>query len=165
VEQGGACVVEAEHFTDLGDGTWVKRAVQKDFGGDGYLQDHRVLTRKRMAQGDSKGAAYALDLAGGTYFIWARRFVAGRWGWGLGGDRSNAAWLLADGVPIGETFDDRDEGVDRWTWVAAARPVAFTPGRHVLNLRAAEGGYAVDRFVLTTDAEYRPGGVGPEETP
>ncbi|MFN8544400.1 MAG: FG-GAP-like repeat-containing protein [Candidatus Binatia bacterium] len=163
MEQGGSVALEAEHCTTMRDGTWIERARFPGFAGDGYLHVHNARDDGPRAFADSAGVEWQVSVDGGTYQIWLRRWVPSAWGYGLGGSRSNAAWLAIDGGP-GTVVDDEELGVDQWGWVRLGAPVALAPGTHVVNLRARENGYAVDRLVLTTDAGYSPSGVGPAET-
>jgi hypothetical protein len=36
-EQAGICAIEAEHWVDLRDGTWIERGGYPGFAGDGYM--------------------------------------------------------------------------------------------------------------------------------
>ena len=69
-----------------------------------------------------------------------------------------------DGEAIGGILDNEEGGCGEWSWRRAGHSIQLTPGRHSLNLRIREGGYAVDRILLTPDAGYVPSGPGPAET-
>jgi hypothetical protein len=145
------------------DGTWVKQSRYADHGGDGYAQDHNSVSGEARDWGATKGIEYEVRVSGGTYAVCLRRFVPSVWGSDLGGSRSNSAWLGVDGEPLGG-FDDAESGFDQWTWVRVGAPINLSASAHVLNLRVREGGYAVDRILLTTDEAFVPSGVGPDET-
>lgn len=167
VERDRLCVMEAEHHSDLLDGSWIARARYAGYGGEGYVQDHNTLESKGAAWTDTLGLAYAVELEGGIYHVWLRRWVPARWGclWcGLGGVRSNSAWIGMDGEAPGRPVDDQGGGLETWFWVRAPATIELDAGTHVLGLRIREGGYAVDRILLTPDAGYTPSGMGPEET-
>jgi hypothetical protein len=163
-EKDGVCAMEAEHYTDLKDGTWLMRTRYEGYSGDSYVQDHNVLNNGTREWSDTAGLEYAIHVKGGTYYFWMRRWVPSHWGYRLTASNSNSTWLGVDGEPIGGVFDEGDGGSDQWSWVEAHTAVVLSPGAHVVNLRVAEGGYAVDRILLTTDATFIPSGTGPEET-
>ena len=165
-EKDGLCVMEAEHYTAL-DGTWVKRANYAGYTGDGYVQDFNAIHPSR-SWNDSDGLRYALDLQGGTYAVWLRRWVPEKWGWFLaflGGSNSNSVWIGIDGMPLAEAFDGEACGFDAWTWIRAYDRITLSPGTHVVYLRVCEGGYAVDKIIWSADPAFAPSGAGPDETP
>jgi hypothetical protein len=162
-DAGGVCAVEAEHYADLRDGSWVKRSRFAGYAGDGYMQNHVGVPAPAADFGGGQGGLrFALDLQGGTYRIWLRRWVPSTFG-GNGGSASNSAWLAVDGQQLG-VVDDQDAGFDAWTWVQAPTPVTLGPGTHVLSLELRERGYAVDRIVVTSAPGFTPAGTGPPET-
>jgi len=79
-EQGGLCVIEAEHPEALHDGSWILRDRYAGFSGDSYLQDPNHLRAVQYGAQDTEGLHYRLDLDGGTYRIWVRRWVPMEWG-------------------------------------------------------------------------------------
>jgi hypothetical protein len=164
-EQGGLCVMEAEQPTDLKDGTWITRALYAGYAGDGYVQDHNALTPKGFEWADTRGLEYSIEVEGGTYLLWVRRWVPVSWGLLLGRSESNSARIGVDGEAVGGVFDNEDRDYGEWSWIRAAQPLELAPGRHLLSLRVREGGYAVDRMLLTPDAGYVPFGLGPPGTP
>jgi hypothetical protein len=162
IEAAGRCVMEAEHYSYLNDGTWIIRARYAGYGGDGYVQDQNHLTIQPSGWAETEGLVYLMNLDGGTYHLWLRRWAPDRWGF-RGGAKSNSALLGMDDQALGTVFDDQDGDFEAWSWVAAD-PMELSAGTHALTLRVREGGYAVDRIILTTDAGFVPSGVGPEET-
>jgi hypothetical protein len=160
VEQDGLAVVEAERFTRLDDGSWIERNRYAGHVGDGYMAVHVARNDLPRESGDTKGLSLQVDLAGGTYTVWVRRWVPSVWGYGLGGTKSDAAWIGVNDEPFA-VLDDQGGPTDAWTWVASANRVTLVPGAHTLRLRARENGYAIDRILLTTDPAYVPSGDGP----
>jgi hypothetical protein len=163
-ETDGLCVMEAEHHTDLIDGTWIAQARYAGYMGDGYVQDHNARTPRDSEWADTQGLEYAIDVRGGTYSLWVRRWVPERWGLLLGRGESNSAWIGVNGQVIEGPFDNQVAGIEAWSWVQAPVPIELSAGTHVLSLRIREGGYAVDRILLTSDASYIPSGPEPPET-
>ncbi len=166
-EHAGKAVIEAEHHTDWRDSTWVIFSRYDGYAGEGYVQDFNSTRGEPRAFEATLGLEYAVELEGGSYFVWLRTFVPSSWGRagaGLGGTGSSSAWVGLDGTPAWAVVSGLAEVPDTWTWVRSERPLHVAPGRHVLNLRARSGGFAVDRILLTRDASFAPNGSGPEET-
>jgi len=160
----GLCVIEAENYTELYDGTWVKRANYEGYGGDGYMQDHNAIQAGAYAWNDTEGLEYAFDVKGGLYYLWARQWVPAKWGFGLaflGGQNSNSAWIGLDGEPINAALDSGNGGFDEWYWIHNSIPIYLSPGTHTINLRVSEGGYALDKVILTPDVAFVPSSEGP----
>lgn len=171
IETAGTCDLQAEQPVRLGDGTWIERGSVP--GADGnYLMAHNALPPwvdnlvsilKRAATGDANlyalgwgdtsGATWKMDLAGGTYDIWVRRRVPPDWGYGLGGSRSDGLLLGVDSTP-GRRVDDLGRA-GSWTWVQAMT-VDLTAGSHELHARVRERGYMLDRVVVTSDTGWVP---------
>jgi hypothetical protein len=172
VERDGVVSIEAEHALRFDDGSWVERSRYDGFSGDGYLQAHhslhpwlespraalgrlfRHLRFASLAFGDSLGARYAVTVAGGSYQLWLRCFVPEQWGYLLGGARSNAVFLAADGGDPQEL--EAPVGARDWRWVRAPEPLALGAGSHELVLRVSERGFAVDRIVLSSQSSFSP---------
>jgi hypothetical protein len=163
-ERNGVTAIEAEHFSDIGDGTWIKQVRFEGYAGDGYLQAHDGTTTTDRARDQTRGVTYTIHLDGGTYRLWVRRWVPSRWGYAVGGTESNSAWIDVDGQPIGDVFDEGNDGYDVWSWVTAPALLQLPAGSHALTLRVREGGYAVDRILLARDTAVVPSGLGPPET-
>ena len=163
-ERAGLCVIEAEHYTDSKDGTWIERSLFPGYGGNGYMQDHNCTDPADRAWEDTAGLEYTVNLQGGSYTIWTRRLVPDRWGAFLGGAESDSALLGIDGRPLGAVFDNENKGVGEWFWIKTPEPLLLEEGTHVLHLKVREGGYAVDRIVLSSSGDFVPEGLGPEET-
>jgi hypothetical protein len=162
-EQAGICAIEAEHWADLRDGTWIERGSYPGFEGDGYVQVHDPQQKTPREWSDSRGLAYLVDVAGGDYHVWLRRWTPAKWGTMLGGVDSSAVWVGVDEEPRG-IADDVAPTTEAWTWTEAPGHVSLTPGRHLLVVKAREGGYALDRIVLARDDAFVPSGAGPTET-
>ncbi len=105
---------------------------------------------------------YEIDFTNaGTYYVWVRM---------KGTNSSGTVHVGLDG-----TLTSEDGGLvdmsGQWHWeeeqaTTSARVTVSvpTPGLHTLNLWMGEDGAAVDKFVLTTDSQYIPVEVGPDET-
>ena len=167
-ERSGTCVIEGEHYADAKDSTWVIFGTYAGYVGDGYAQDFNSSYGEPREWEATRGVEYNLQLDGGTYFVWVRRYVPSRWGRrgeGLGGAGSNSTWLAFDDDTPVAAFDGEEREYDTWTWVRADAPVTLGHGEHRLHLHARQGGYAVDRIVLSRAPDFTPEGEGPAETP
>lgn len=89
----------------------------------------------------------------GGYSLWLRTRFSGACGNSLG--------VMLDGQGLGTV---EDAVYDKWHWVPlrGAR-VELKEGSHVLVISNREDGAAWDQVLLTTDEEYRPGGIEKNE--
>lgn len=180
VERDGVVAIEAEHALRFDDGSWVERSRYTGFSGHGYVQAHhslhpllespraaiarffRHLRFAALAPEDTLGARYAVEVAGGSYSLWLRCFVPVNWGYLLGGARSNAVFLGADGEEPIELEAARAEA--GWSWRRAPEPLSLGAGVHELVLKVSERGFALDRIALAARGDFTPVEAGPAET-
>lgn len=161
-EADGMAVVEAEIPTLARDGVWVSRNLYPGFSGTGYLQAFNGLNPSAdldlpaldilsgvVGRTSSPGVRFDVELSGGRYQLWLRRWVPQQWGYGMGGTLSNSAWLSINGGRPVVVDDDASLPNESWQWVRVADPVELPAGRHEITLRVRERGYAVDQLVLT----------------
>jgi hypothetical protein len=154
MEKDGACEMEAENYTSLSDGSWVQRNIYTGYSGEGYLQDFNAIDPVQRSWESTVGALYTVNLSGGTYSAWLKRYAPIDWGWALammGKERSDSAWLGIDGSPLENVPDEIMPVYDEWTLFKAAENVLLGPGMHRVELRVKEGGCAVDRISLQKD--------------
>lgn len=158
-EAGGLLVMEAEHAHALsanGDAVaWSEAAALAGHAGEGYLTTTTTgLANATWATGCR--ASYDVSITtGGTYSVWVR--VSAPDGAG------NSVFVGSDGTQLGTGFISGG-GSSGFSWHRHATTLALAPGAHVIELRRREDGHRVDRILLTTDADYVPGGVGPAES-
>ncbi len=162
-ERAGVAAIEAEHFARLDDGSWIERNRYPGHVGDGYVQVHVARADPARAADATLGLGYQVAVTGGTYRLWVRRWVPSTWGYGLGGLRSDSAWIAANDDAFA-VLDDGGGATDGWEWVPAPAPLVLPAGTHTLRLRARENGYAIDRLLLVRDPAFVPQGDGPAET-
>jgi hypothetical protein len=182
-EDDGVCVLEGERPTRYLDGSWIERNQLRGAHGGAYLQAFNavrpsscpeLLTPEEtfrdcprriddvLAPDDTTGARWRAALRGGRYDVWLRMYAPAQFGNGLGGSRSDSAWLSLDArkpVVAGDAL-----APDRWTWVRAFRDVPLTKGAHNLELRVRERGVAIDRIVVavaSAPTAQRPPGMSP----
>lgn len=168
-EEEGIIDISAALPTEIGDSTWVERAPLRaelaaaESNGEALsdsvaMQAHNGLrpAGDSVAATDSIGLRYALEVAGGDYTVWLRRFVPAKWGPALGGDRSDSVWLVTDGGTTLLAGDEAGGPVDAWEWIRLASPVALDAGQRELYLRVREHGAAIDRIVLARDPAFSP---------
>jgi hypothetical protein len=159
-EADGLVAIEAERPSVFADSTWVERApVREDVTATPAIQvlNGLALDDERPLTDDAtKGVDYQVDVVGGAYVAWVRLYQPARFGNGLGGDRSDSLWLVADGAGAQVVGDEPGGPSNEWTWVRATNPVDLDAGRHTISLRAREHGVAVDRLVLARDAAFTP---------
>ncbi|MEM8987036.1 MAG: PA14 domain-containing protein, partial [Pseudomonadota bacterium] len=170
-ESGGLLVVEAENHVSntAGDDGHAWSASETD----GAMHVDDGSTYNDMWKTESDVEANAPELAynvhfetPGTYYVHVRGMAedgptgnADSVHIGLNGER-----LTDDGGLTG--FGGSMSWGDRDTYTG--QRVAITvdePGAYELNVWAREDGVAIDKIVLTQDADYNPSGAGPDESP
>lgn len=153
-EHEGLAALEAEHYTEQLDGSWIIRGRYPGFTGDGYVQDYNRLRPGDRGADETQGLAYAFELTGGSYRVWLRVLAPREWG-SLGRGQSNSAWLGVDG---NFTPDSKLKvgSFDEWTWISLPGTFNLSPGIHQLILRVCEGGFAVDSIILTKFTSHPP---------
>ncbi len=168
VEEGGQVVMEAEHhtlqFSNLETlDTWTQTVYDT-------AQPSVVAMQALEDDGDFILGGYKSDNAEmqfpvslsstGTYYIWLR------------------ALAIADGETVYVGCDDQAmrmgvsslEDLGEWVWYGmknAGRRAQFSvsqSGEKMLNIWMREDGFSIDRILLTTDKDYTPTGVGPDES-
>ncbi len=166
-EGHGLVVVEAEACDCAADEQWpwVADADYEGFSGTGYLQDSNPNDNPNRRWGQTEGFSCAVKLRGGTYYLWLLRWVPGNdtpgsWGRDAGGKRSNSVHIGFDGKYLGTMFDNKDGDYERWSWKGPAT-FAADAGLHTIHIRAREGGYAIDRLLLTTIPGFVPTRTAP----
>jgi len=152
-EKDGACDIQAEEYSDLLDGSWIIRAREKGFTGNGYLQDHNRLRPGGQKWTQTKGVVYDLDLQGGKYYLWVRVLAPAKWG-NLGRWLSDSAWVSIDDQPPKNIHANK---FGKWEWEKIGKPLQLDRGKHLLTLRANRGGFAIDRIVLSAAPYFTPG--------
>ena len=152
-DTNGLVVIEAENYTGMSDGDWFIHTDHDGYSGDGYLVEFHSENQPAQDWNQSGGVNYEVQLEGGEYEIWVRRWVPSIWG-RLGREKSNSVWLGINGQPIGESFfDNSPEAFNHWTWLNQSEgesrlTLSLPEGRHLVNLQGREGGYAIDQIVI-----------------
>jgi hypothetical protein len=161
-EENGLVVAEAEHYAAVADEQWpwINGTEYGGFAGTGYMQDSNPNDIPNRGWGETKGVTYTINLNGGTYHVWLLRWIPGNatpgsWGNSAGGRRSNSVHIGLDRTEIGAMFDNENVNYEQWYWQGPAT-VEAGEGLHTFHIRAREGGYSVDRFLLTTDLNFVP---------
>lgn len=107
----------------------------------------------------------------GRYFVWVRAYSSGT--------EDNGIHVGLNGMwPESGQRIQLCQGKNRWYWESAQRTEANhcgepgkiyldvpAPGRHTVSFSMREDGFALDRFLLTTDPAFvRPEDAGPESS-
>jgi hypothetical protein len=166
-QTGDRVEIQAEEATRVDDGAWTNRSTYPGWSGTGYLQLHNAISPtldptlpdqdRLFGIGAARfpGVHYRVQVTGGTYALWVRRWAPFSWGYSLGGTSSDSAWLSVDGGPS-QVLGDTGGPFDTWVWERLPTIVDLTPGVHDLALRQRDRGVAYDRIVLTTDLTWTP---------
>jgi len=174
-------VVECEHFdanhSTGGSNFWTSEAVLPGHAGSGYMAAVPDLGLSLNDQPASYTNGPQLDYClnfpvAGVYYLWLRGSTPD----GLG----NSVHAGLDGVSdinfyrrIGNNIPNWGDSPTAFGWVndsaaLAARIVVPSAGLHTFNLWMREDGVRLDRFLLTTDAEFTFANrldMGPAESP
>jgi hypothetical protein len=162
-ERDGQVLVEAEEFAGDVGGAWTTRADVDGWMGTGFAQATELdgETDPGGADGDAT-RTYPIEVDGGTYDLWARVSAPETWGVGMGGERSDSAWLVVD-----DARDDAalvgDDGVGPgWVWRRVTEDLTLERGQHSLALVAREGGFRIDQLAVTISGTEPRAASGPE---
>ncbi|WP_461537953.1 tandem-95 repeat protein [Spongorhabdus nitratireducens] len=166
-ESNGLVSIEAENFSSSVARNGNSWSVENDGSASGGKQ---VNTANNDADGFNEGytglsseLTYDIQFdSAGTYYVWLR---------GEAPDgRSDSAHIGLNGEAIATGHRvDFDEGSHKWTGDRMENDGRITievdaPGVHQLNLWMREDGAAVDKIVISDDADYVPTGNGPAES-
>jgi len=185
-ERNGLLVVEAEQFhrqelVEIRRWTLQRGGVPAASASGGeYLQvlpdtrrthDDKLIRGENFSPEPGRMAVLHYDVQftkAGRYFVWVRAYSSGTEDNGVHVGL-NGAW------PESGQRIQLCEGKNRWYWESAQRTEANhcgepgkiyldvpAPGRHTVSFSMREDGFALDRFLLTTDAAFRrPEDAGP----
>lgn len=163
--------------------TWVRSnlSASKTASGETFV---RILPDTRQTHDDEliQGANFAPEPGkmavinyrvnfpkAGRYYVWVRAFSLGT--------EDNGVHVGLDGAwPESGKRMQWNDGKNRWTWNCAQRtskvhtgvPMQIyldidSPGVRTVSFSMREDGFAMDKFLMTTDVNYRPNGEGPPE--
>lgn len=145
-EHDGVVHIEAELASEARDGSWIERSLYPGFLGHGYMLDHLTLAGPSRAWEETEGLDYRVTVEGGAYVVEVRGYAPAVWGTvGRGGAESDSCWIGVDGAALGAVAESGS--FDTWSWSEVGR-VSLSAGDHVVQLRAREGGFAVDALRL-----------------
>jgi serine/threonine protein kinase len=168
LEKDGQVVMESENFTGTapGKGAALKHAWAETTKLRGYSGKAALIalpnTGSAATPPDSPRCDYRIRFTkAGTYHVWARILGAN------GTDDSIHVGL--DDKPVVLPGFGLGAGGNAWVWVdrIGSRRVSIQvaePGLHTFQMWMREDGTAVDKFVLTLDAAFKPTALGPDES-
>ncbi|WP_318186607.1 putative Ig domain-containing protein [Pelagicoccus enzymogenes] len=173
----GLVSIEAESYaskTDSGSDTWADYSNGSFSGGEGVYMasgDSENLLSASEAQSSSSELTYEVNFeAAGTYYVWVR--ADGTQDGGSSGN-DDSLHIGLDGVVATDDggLSVGDGGLEWGSNSVNGGRVAITvtePGQHTLNIWQREDGIAIDKIVISNDANYDPSslnsGTGPEES-
>jgi len=165
-------VMEAENFssnTPVNDDMWTLTDSPISFSGQGAMMAVASVSLPEVSKAlESAILSYNINfIRAGRHYFWAHASRTG------GSDDSFHAG--ADGTILdGGTFINFEESVSDetdWEWVhhsgvAAGNGYIDIPstGVHNFNVYIRESGFKIDKVIITSDSNYVPEGLGPEET-
>lgn len=167
VESDGMVVIEAEHFNEMVPRSghfWHTLSFYWGFSGSGYimaLPDSGEKIDTDYAANSAETSYNVLFSVPGTYYVWTRAF-----GMKIS---SNSAHAGIDGQE-NATANRLNFSIGMWKWkkermdAGDAFVVVPDPGIHSVNIWMREDGAHIDKIILTTDPEYIPWGLGPDES-
>lgn len=161
-ETTGLVVAEAEHYTwniEGKDRIWVEDNSLSGYSGNGYLSSTPDIGFQNSGSIGPK-LQYTINFSDtGDYYIWLRGYAPNASGDSIfvGLDAQSAS--VVTGFPPGQWGWSNQNSVGQPVKV----PIA-TPGIYTLQIEQREDGLRLDRILLTTDSEYNPNGLGPNES-
>ncbi len=158
----GLVAMEAENFDDnTTDGTriWEFNTDPNGFSGAGFM--------RAVPDGSGSGTPqldYKINfIKTGIYYVWVRGYRTSGTDdschTGLDGDETTS-----DSIQAGSTDFTWEWSNNRRDNQGRAQVEVTTVGVHTFHVRMREDGWRCDKIVLTTDADYRPRDLGPEES-
>ena len=166
LEENGLVVIEAENVftnTDRSNHMWVETATIAGFSGTGAMNgepnDGSLFKKANVAT--SPEMTYEVDFSIlGTYYVWARVWAPAA--------EDNSFHVGLNGVATASKMEVTTYNAWTWTNVNTKGKLATIgltdAGENVINFWMREDGMAVDKIVLTTDANFVPTGTGPAES-
>jgi len=173
-ENGGAVVIEAEHYDNLrpsqdgGNVSWGLRTDTANYlegptSNSEYLYvgansiNGNYTPFSQTVLNNAPRADYNVEFTtGGTYYIWV---LANE-------NPGNSLYLVADFQLTAAAV----QGNGNWVWwnddrfLTPAAQVTLTTGVHTISIYQREANCGVDKIILTLNAGFVPTGFGPEET-
>jgi hypothetical protein len=108
---------------------------------------------------------YQVEFAGsGTYYVWVRAMAQDGAGNSLHVGLDGAESPGGQGLNLSQTDS-------AWHWTQATlsgTPATLqiaAPGMHTINVWMREDGLRLDRIIVTSDPNFVPNGIGPDESP
>ncbi len=168
-EEGGLLVMEAEeyesHYAPEGSDTW---EIERSVAGaeQGVYLIPLIDDGTKIEEGYETSAPevryHAYFNTSGVYYVWYRAY-----GRNAG---ENSIHMGLNGDPLASLKDIGFTTYNEWTWVSTiddgsrAQVAIPSAGEYFVNLWEREDGTKVDRIVLSTDLNFTPSGVGPNES-
>ena len=168
LESGGMVVMEAEHAhrnITRSSKRWEEVTTIAGYSGEGAMQalpDNGQLINTGYSTTSPELAFDVRFGEGGTYYVWVRMYSAN--------DLDNSLHAGLDGAETASGHAMEETTYDAWVWSknrkysASDASLSVTTGVHTVSLWMREDEVAIDKILLTTDANYTPGGLGPGES-
>ena len=168
LESGGLVVMEAEHAhrnIARSSKRWDEVSTIAGYSGEGAmvaLPDNGQLINTGYSTTSPELAFEVRFGEGGTYYVWVRMYSTN--------DLDNSLHAGLDGAESASGHAMEETTYGAWTWsknrkYSASDASLTTPsGVHTVSLWMREDEVAVDKVLLTTDANYTPSGAGPAES-
>ncbi len=166
LESGGFVVIEAENFSaNVSQGSDQWNLVSNSSASGGQAMEVGPDNGTRINSGyvtSSPRLDYQVNfITTGTYYVWVR---------GLATGNDNSVHFGVDGEAISTSDRMEVSTSGNWVWSnstmdnARATITITSTGLHDLNVWMREDGFAFDRFLITTDPNFTPTGIGPAES-
>jgi uncharacterized surface protein with fasciclin (FAS1) repeats len=159
---------DGAHPEDTGNGEYVE-----------ILPDTRVTHEDVLENGVNffQTGLNAPRLEYAVHIITPGRYYARIRAYSTGTEDNSVHIGVDDTWPLSGTAVQWCDGKNQWTWSGARRVpedhcgitngiyLDLTAGAHTLMIGMREDGFEMDRFLLTTDPDFFPTGIGPAESP
>jgi alpha-D-xyloside xylohydrolase len=161
LDDSGLLVVETEHWSealDVAGLSWRSITYAEHYAGNGAVRAEPNLGRVVATPEPAPRLAYRVHFArAGTHYVWVRGHAYG----------NQADDEVAIGIDDMEARTVALAASDYFVWAGGTGAAISidAAGVHTLVLAMREDGAIVDRVLLTTDPDYTPEGIGPDESP
>ncbi|MEZ4700752.1 MAG: FG-GAP-like repeat-containing protein [Rhodothermales bacterium] len=169
IESAGMVVMEAENFhtnIERSSHSWVLDTAKGGFSGGGSMvttPDNGTQIKNSVTSTSPEMGFSVTFGTTGNYYLWGRVWAPD--------SKAKTVHIGNDGQIPSNVNGLATTTYGEWVWVDLVKTGLrqtlniATAGEHEINVWMREDGLAIDKIVMTTDANFTPSGIGPDESP